>query len=156
MRLGVGRTMDFEALPVVGQLPGEENLAAQVSCARVGALGASLFQAPAPLGIETGLEGSSKMREKVAGQGLELLTIVSTVRFGRRAIVPLAELDEQVKRGHLHRLFDALCELRVDALDQAARIVRAVAKPGRPEGVVRHGVASMRLSPWASGSGVIP
>jgi hypothetical protein len=31
-----------------------------------------------------------------------------------------------------------------------------VAKPCGLEGVVRHGVSSMRLSPWASGSGVIP
>jgi hypothetical protein len=31
-----------------------------------------------------------------------------------------------------------------------------VAKPLGFERVVRHGAESMRLSPWASGSGVIP
>jgi hypothetical protein len=31
-----------------------------------------------------------------------------------------------------------------------------VAKPRGLERMIRHGVSSMRLSPWASGSGVIP
>ena len=152
----MGRPVDFEALPVVGQLPGEKDLAAQLTRARIGAPGPRPFQIRAALGIETSFEGPPKMREEVASQGLELLTVGTAVRLRGRAVVPLAELDEQVERGHFHRLFDPLRQLPVDALDQAARVVRAVAKPGGLEGVVRHGVSSMRLSPWASGSGVIP
>ena len=152
----MGRPVDFEALPVVGQLPSEEDLAAQLTRARIGAPGPRPLQVRAALRIEQSVEGPPKMREEVASQGLELLTVGTAVRLRRRAVAPLAELDEQVERGHLHRLFDTLRQLRVDALDQAAGIVRAVAKPGGLEGMVRHGVASMRVSPWASGSGVIP
>jgi len=152
----MGRAVDFEALPVVGQLPGEEDLAAQLTRAWIGAPSPRPLQARAALRIETSFEGASEVREEVGGQGLELATISTAVRLRRRAVVPLAEIDEQVERGHFHRLFDTLGQLRVDALDQAARVVRAVAKPGGLEGVVRHGVSSMRLSPWASGSGVIP
>jgi len=152
----MGRPVDFEALPVVGQLPGEEDLAAQLTGARIGGPGPRPLQVRAALDIETSFKGPPKMREEVASQGLELLAVASAVRLRRRAVVPLPELDEQVEGGHFHRLFDALRQLRVDALDQAARVVRAVAKPGGLEGVVRHGVSSMRLSPWASGSGVIP
>ena len=151
----MGRTVCFETLPVVWQLTSEEDLAPEVPRAGSGALGPSALEFPAARGIETGFEGPPEMRQEVAGQSLELLTIPTAVRLRRREVVPLAELDEQVKRGHFHRLFDALRQLRVDALDQAARVVRAVAKPGGLEGMVRHGVSSMRLSPWASGLGVI-
>ena len=152
----MGRPVDFQALPVVGQLPGEEDLAAQLTRARIGAPSPRPLQIRAPVRIETGFEGPPEMLEEVAGQGVELLTVPTAVTLRRRPVVPLSELDEQVERGHLHRLFDALRQLRVDALDQSARVVGAVAKPGSPEGVVRHGVSSMRLSPRASGSGVIP
>src|SRR5713101_2096994 len=151
----MGRPVDLETLPVVGQLPREEDLAAQLTRAPIGALGAHPLQVRAVLRIERGFEGPPKMREEVVSQGLELLTVGTAVRLRCRAVVSLAELDEQVERGHFHRLFDALRQLRVDALDQAARVVRAMAKPGGLEGMVRHGVSSMRLSPWASGLGVI-
>ena len=152
----MGRPVDFEALPVVGQLPGEKDLAAQLTRARIGAHGPRPLQVRAVPPIETSFEGPPKMREEVASQSLELLTVGTAVRLRGRAVVPLAELDEQVERGHFHRLFDPFRQLSVDALEQAARVVRAVAKPGGLEGVVRHGVSSIRLSPWASGSGVIP
>ena len=156
MGLGMGRTVRLEALPVVGQVPSEEDLSAQVSRAGVGPRGPRPLELPAALGIETGFEGPPKMRQQVAGQGLELLPVGAAVGLRRRAIVPLPELDEQVKRGHFHRLFDALGQLRIDALHEAAGIVRAVAKPCGLERMIRHDDSSMRLSPCASGSGVIP
>lgn len=152
----MGRSVDFEPLPVVGQLPGEEDLAAQLTRARIGAPGTRPLQVGAALRIETSFEGLPKMREEVSSQALELLTVGTVVRLRRRAVVPPPKLDEQMEGGHFHRLFDAVGQLRVDALDQAAGIVRAVAKPRGLEGMVRHDVPSMRLSPRASGSGVIP
>src|SRR5260370_1432568 len=99
------------------------------------------------LDCETSFEGPSQVREQVLGHGLELLAVGATVGLRRWATVALAELDEQVECSHLHGLFDALRQLRVDALDQATRIVGAVAKPGGLERIVHHGLWSMRLSP---------
>jgi len=156
MRLGMGRPVHLEALPVVRQAPGEEDLAAQLTRARIGLIGARPLQGQAALRVEPSFEGSPKVREEISSQGLKLLTVLTAVRFRRRPPVPLAELDEQVERRHFHGLLDALRQLGVDALEQAAAIVRPVAEPGGPEGVLRHGASSMRLSPCARGSGVIP
>ena len=106
-------------------------------------------------GCEISFEGPPQVGEQVLGQSLELLTIGATVGLGGGTIVPLAELHQQVERGHLCGFFDPLRQLRIDALDQATGIARAMAKPGGLEGILHHVVCNMRLRPRASGSGVI-
>ena len=66
-----------------------------------------------------------------------------------------AKLHHQPEAGHFHGLLDALAELRLDALEEPSRV--AVLMAERPaECALGHGAASMRASPGARGSGVMP
>ncbi len=67
----------------------------------------------------------------------------------------LAELDEEMQRRHLYRFVDALGQLRVDALAQSPRVVRAVTEAGGPERVFHHALGNMRLRPRTRGSGAM-
>src|SRR5262249_24668875 len=105
-------------------------------------------------GLDFTREGFAQVAKQIRGERRELVAIRAAVRLRRGTTLALAQLDEEVQRCHLDRFFDALGELRLDALAEAARIVLPVAQPGRAEGIVRHRGGNIRRRPAAGGSGV--
>lgn len=152
----MGGAVGFEALPVIRKPLGEENLSAQPPGARVGGFGACPVECLSLVGSKLRLERFREVSQEIGGQRGELVPVVAALALRRRAIVASAELDQEVKRGHLHGFVDALGQLRVNALAQTTRVIRAVAEPGGAEGIVHQGVGNMRLRPTAMGSGVMP
>src|SRR5262249_26862647 len=115
-RLGVRGAMGFEALPVVRQLSRKPDLPVKLTLAPLCALSTCRIELAPPRGIALTREGSAQVAKQILGERRELVAIRAAVRLRRGTTLALAELDEEVQRRHLHRLFDALGELRLDAL----------------------------------------
>ena len=145
--------MGFEALPVVRQLSRKPDLSVKLTRARIGTLSTCRIELASLRGLDFTREGFAQVAKQIRGEGRELVAIRAAVRLRRGTSLALAQLDEKVQRRHLHRFFDALGELRLDALAEPARIVLPVAQPRRAEGIVRHREGNIRRSPAARGSG---
>ena len=105
--------------------------------------------------VELGMKRRAEMGEEGARGLLELLPIRRAVGVGSGAAMMPAKLHHQPEAGHFHGLLDALAELRLDALQEPSRV--AVLMAERPvERALAHGAASIRASPRARGSGMIP
>ena len=145
--------MDFEALPVVRQLSRKPDLPVKLTRARIGPLSTCRIELASLRGLDFTREGFAQVAKQIRGEGREFVAIRAAVRLRRGATLALAQLDKEVQRRHLDRFFDALGELRLDALAEPARIVLPVAQPRRAEGIVRHRGGNIRRSPAARGSG---
>lgn len=146
--------MALQALPVVRQLAGEQDLAGEQPFRLVGSGLGALDRCPL-VPAQIGVERGAQVHEEIPGHVLELFSILSAVGVRGRLPMPAPKLHHELEPRHLDGLLDALAELGVNALDEPAR-VSVLMTEGPAERVLTHAAPSMRASPRANGSGVMP
>src|SRR6266849_3068548 len=137
----------LEALPVVGEPPGQPYLAGEQARGLVARGGLGLVEVRAQVRRQLGHVDVPQPREQGARAGLELGAIGGAGALGRGASRGRAQIHHELERGHLHGF--------LDALDQPARIAVLV-REGAAQRPLAHGAANMRLRPAARGSGWRP
>src|SRR5215470_15850256 len=146
----------LEALPVVREMAREEDLAGEEPCRLAGAGGLGPREGIAELARQVGDEGVTGRREQGPGGRLELRAVLGAGALGRGPTSVRAQIHHELQGGHLDRLLDALAELSLDALDEAAGVTVLV-RERAVEGPLAHGeVPNIRRSPAPSDSGLRP
>src|SRR5262245_63984963 len=104
--------MSLEALPVVRKLPGQEHVPEELARARVYRIRAEAIELDPLRRARLSCEGLVEIAEEIRRQHDEFVAVSAAIAFRGRPAVPLAKLDQEMERGHLHGFLDALRQLR--------------------------------------------
>ena len=108
---------------ILGKTVAGEHLSRQEALAGLLMAGFGSVQRVAFFGCQPGAERIAEMGKHIGGDLLELSSVGLARGIGRRATAMATQVDHQREPGHVDGLLDPLTELRLDALDETARVV---------------------------------